>query len=310
MKKFKVSVIIPVYNAEKYIKAAIESALLQNEVGEVIVVEDKSPDNSLQICVDMALKNTRIRLYQHPDKQNHGAGASRNVGIMNARFDYIAFLDADDYYLKDRFKKDKELFSEFQYIDGVYNALGTDYYEEVENAMIPKRFITTITKNIEPKDLFSTLVRGESGWIHSNSITVKKSVFDKMDLFDTYVDLVEDALMWIKVSSICNLMGGEIVHPVAMRGVHLQNRINNTAILHHNKTIMFSKLLEWAIEKKLPLDKRRLLWSVYYQTNVNNLSRNRIKRLASAIIEFYRYPFLLGYSEYYKIIPFLTRIIK
>src|SRR5690349_17274444 len=98
MGDFKVSVVIPVYNAEKYIRKAVESALMQPEVGEVIAVEDKSPDNSLHLLTEWAKTEPRLKVYQHPDKQNHGAGVSRNQGILNSKFDYIAFLDADDYY--------------------------------------------------------------------------------------------------------------------------------------------------------------------------------------------------------------------
>ena len=77
----KISVIIPVYNAEKYVSQAVESALQFNEVYEVVLIEDKSPDNALEVCRELAEKYDRVKLYQHPDKGNHGAGASRNLGI-------------------------------------------------------------------------------------------------------------------------------------------------------------------------------------------------------------------------------------
>jgi glycosyltransferase involved in cell wall biosynthesis len=308
--EFKVSVIIPVYNAEKYLKKAIESALSQNETGEVVVVEDKSPDNSLKIAKQMSSNDSRISVYQHLDKQNHGAGASRNLGIIKAKFDYISFLDADDYYLPNRFKMDKHLFDKDEYIDGVYNALGTDYYEEVGNAMIPQKFITTIRKEVDPEDLFFELVNTKNGWIHSNAITVKKHVFEKAGVFDHTLEIGEDSDLWIRVSATCKLVGGEIHEPVAMRGVHLQNRINDVKRVHHYRPILFSKLLNWAVEKKLPMDKTRILWKSYYQTNIDHIKRGIIRRFADAIIQGYRYPFLLGYSEYYKTFPFISRFIS
>ena len=103
----KISVIIPVYNAEKYITQAVESALQFEEVCEVILVEDKSPDNALEVCKNLAKTFDRVTLYQHPDKGNHGAGASRNLGMKMATGDYIAFLDADDFYLPNRFEAEK-----------------------------------------------------------------------------------------------------------------------------------------------------------------------------------------------------------
>ncbi|WP_228442012.1 glycosyltransferase family 2 protein [Chryseobacterium nematophagum] len=103
----KISVIIPVYNAEKYVQQAVESALQFEKVYEVILVEDGSPDNVLSVCERLRDQYPRVKLFQHADKKNHGAGASRNLGIANASGDFIAFLDADDYYLSNRFDAEK-----------------------------------------------------------------------------------------------------------------------------------------------------------------------------------------------------------
>ena len=98
----EISVVIPVYNAEKYVEDAVRSALRQNQTAEVILVEDNSPDNALKVCERLAKEDPRVRVLRHSDGKNHGAGESRNLGIKNARCDYIAFLDADDYW-KPRF---------------------------------------------------------------------------------------------------------------------------------------------------------------------------------------------------------------
>lgn len=65
----KISVITPVYNAEKYVTQAVESALQFDEVHEVILVEDQSPDNALEVCKKLAEQYDRVKLYQHPDKK-------------------------------------------------------------------------------------------------------------------------------------------------------------------------------------------------------------------------------------------------
>src|SRR5690606_5479728 len=98
-RSFNVSVIIPVYNAEKFLAEAVVSALVQPETGEVILIEDKSPDNSLALCRELAVHQHKINMIQHPDKDNQGAGASRNLGIANARSPFICLLAADDYML-------------------------------------------------------------------------------------------------------------------------------------------------------------------------------------------------------------------
>ena len=79
-----VSVIIPVYNAEKYIEKAVSSALQLEEVKEIILIEDASPGDDLAICKGLVEQHEKIKLYTHPNNENRGAGASRNLGIINA----------------------------------------------------------------------------------------------------------------------------------------------------------------------------------------------------------------------------------
>ena len=108
----KISVIIPVYNAENFIEKAVYSALNQPEVNEIILIEDKSKDNSLNICQKLANEHSIVKLLQHKDNLNHGAGASRNIGLIHAQYEYISFLDADDFFLPKRFLKTKQVFFE------------------------------------------------------------------------------------------------------------------------------------------------------------------------------------------------------
>ena len=108
--KFLVSVIIPVFNVEQFVEKAIISALQQPEVFEVVVVNDGSTDNSLQIITKLQAEYSRVKLCHHPNLVNKGRSASRNLGIKKAICNYIAFLDADDYYLENRFTNDKIVF--------------------------------------------------------------------------------------------------------------------------------------------------------------------------------------------------------
>lgn len=94
MKKPLVSVIIPSYNSEHYIRECVHSVLIQTYQNfEILVIDDGSNDNSAQIISQEASKNARIRVF----RQVHcGVGKARNVGLRNARGKYILFLDADD----------------------------------------------------------------------------------------------------------------------------------------------------------------------------------------------------------------------
>ncbi|WP_262710215.1 glycosyltransferase family 2 protein [Chryseobacterium sp. CH1] len=97
-----------------------------------------------------------MKLFQHPDKGNHGAGASRNLGMEKSEGDFIAFLDADDYYLPNRFDAERELFPNTE-VDGVYGAIGVHYYSEKAKEQYYKVFgdrLTTVYKKHPPKDVF------------------------------------------------------------------------------------------------------------------------------------------------------------
>ncbi|MBS5190333.1 MAG: glycosyltransferase family 2 protein [Lachnospiraceae bacterium] len=95
MEKKIVSIIIPIYKTEKYLRRCIESVLEQTyKKIEVILVNDGSPDNSLNICEEYEKKDSRVHIV---NKKNGGLSSARNAGILVATGDYITFLDSDDY---------------------------------------------------------------------------------------------------------------------------------------------------------------------------------------------------------------------
>lgn len=92
----KISVIVPVYNSEKYLYQCLETILGQTlQETEVILIDDGSTDSSYQICKEFADRDGRVRLYH---QENKGAGAARNLGIELARGEYLSFLDSDDFF--------------------------------------------------------------------------------------------------------------------------------------------------------------------------------------------------------------------
>lgn len=92
-----ISIVMPVYNGERFVRKAIESCVHQSDERrwELIVVDDGSTDNSLQI-VENYLTDTRVKLVS---QENKGTASARNTGIRNSSGNYVAFLDADDCYL-------------------------------------------------------------------------------------------------------------------------------------------------------------------------------------------------------------------
>lgn len=92
----KVSVIVPIYNVEKYLKYSIGGILKQSYKNlEIILVNDGSQDNSLAICEEYSKIDNRIKIIS---VENGGQGKARNIGLQHSTSDWILFLDADDYY--------------------------------------------------------------------------------------------------------------------------------------------------------------------------------------------------------------------
>lgn len=106
-----ISVIVPLYNAEKFIRVCIDSVLAQTLGSfEILIVDDCSTDGSVELCRRLYGQDERVRLILQP--QNMGAGAARNRGISEAHGKYIAFIDSDDEmvpdYLGDMFRTAEE----------------------------------------------------------------------------------------------------------------------------------------------------------------------------------------------------------
>ena len=90
------SIIVPVYNVEKYLNQCVDSLLNQTYKNfEVVLVDDGSPDNSPAICDEYAKKDTRVKVIH---KKNGGLSDARNEGVKNASGKYLLFVDSDDYY--------------------------------------------------------------------------------------------------------------------------------------------------------------------------------------------------------------------
>lgn len=220
---FKVSVIIPVYNAEKYVEEAVQSAVVLEEVGEVILVEDRSPDNCLEICKRLSEEYPKVKLAVHPGNQNMGAGASRNLGIGIAEFDYISFLDADDYYLPNRFIESKKIFSENQDVDFVFEASQYDFNHAAGN----KQIKTMKPEYFAQATLFSLLLSGKAGYFDTNSITIRKDRLAKVGLFNTALRLHQDSELWLRMAYYLTGVAGNLSGPVSIVRVHEHNRIAN-----------------------------------------------------------------------------------
>lgn len=127
----KISVIVPVYNVENYLRECLESIINQTlkEI-EILCIDDCSTDNSYSILEEYAKKDNRIILIKN--LENKGGGYNRNIGIKEARGEYISFIDSDDYILKD-------------YLENLYNT-AKKYNSDIVNTLNIKTYIEETKK--------------------------------------------------------------------------------------------------------------------------------------------------------------------
>jgi len=251
--EFSVSVIIPVYNGENFIEKAIVSILQQTDVFEVIVVVDGCTDDTVNIIKNLQKKYSNIKTYYHENKINKGRSASRNLGIKKATGNFIAFLDADDFYLPNRFVSDKKIFNKYINVDGVYNAIGAHYYRESSKSEKDRLKLTTVKEKIYSKDLFEALLIGKNGHFSIDGLTVKRSVFDRVGFFNENFKVSEDTEIIWRMALKCQLVAGLIDRPVAMRGVHEANVFNQEDLYKGYRIKLLESLVFWSSKKKIPL---------------------------------------------------------
>ncbi len=121
----KVSVIVPVYNVEKFLPRCLDSIINQTLKDiEIICINDGSPDNCLSILEDYAKKDSRIRII---NQENSGPSVSRNKGILMAQGEYIGFVDSDDWLDVDFYEK---LYAAAQKYDADIAACGIKVYRK------------------------------------------------------------------------------------------------------------------------------------------------------------------------------------
>lgn len=155
------SVIIPVYNVEKYIRECLDSIVNQT-IGikniEVIVVNDCTPDKSMEIVNDYAEKYASIKIIEH--EVNQGQGPARNTGLKHSTADYVTFIDSDDFISENTYEICLKEFERHQcdlviYEYDYYSASGKEYPKNPSEKLFGKnRLIEDITRT--PEIIFST----------------------------------------------------------------------------------------------------------------------------------------------------------
>lgn len=189
-----ISVVIPLYNKELYIKRAIESVLNQSYHNfELIIVDDGSTDNSAHNA--LSYNDPRILLIK---QENKGVSAARNLGILSSKSDLIAFLDADDEWSKNHLEVLMRLRKKFPQA-GIYatawaHSKRKNEIQLAQFAAIPQSPWEGILPNY-----FKSAALGEPPAC-SSSVCIPRSVFDIVGFFKEGIIMGEDLDMWGRIA--------------------------------------------------------------------------------------------------------------
>ncbi len=181
----KISVVIPTYNHAHWLPQSIESALHQTlEPHEVIVVDDGSTDNTKEIVSRYPVK------YIYHD--NSGLSATRNRGIQEANCDWIALLDADDYWLPQKLELQAAAIANEGFCYCATTRFFPDGHTEEAEFIDAPRAVTILRHH---------------NFIDPSAVLARKELFLQVGGFNTNMPAGEDWEMWLKLSRVCDFVG-------------------------------------------------------------------------------------------------------
>lgn len=265
-----ISIIIPAYNGEDTIKRCIESINSSNV--EIIIVDDGSQDNTLNICKEYEMKNENIKVFH---QKNKGQFSARNLGIKNSTGKYVMFMDCDDYYLDNTISRIQEIIEKycepdlirFRYKKTPDGYLQYEYFNEHEKVIKKENF----KEQVYPMFINGYMLNA----IWTNC--VKREVLYKIKLDDKTIKFGEDLLLNLEIFS--NIDKAVFIEDVLYNYEYRSNSITNST--DEKKKL---KKLEDCMDVYLNLYEYLLRWNMYNIENIN-IIKNRIKSEITKILE-------------------------
>lgn len=217
----RISVIIPIYNTEKYLKRCLNSVINQTYKNiEIILINDGSTDHSKEICETLTRQDKRIKMI---NKTNSGVSNTRNTGIKNSRGEYLFFVDSDDYIEKDCLEK---MINKLEKEKSDICICG--YY--IEKNKLKEKIHISNNKNLQFKKLIFDLDSNILGYpwgklVKKNNIKVE---------FNNNISIKEDLVFWLENS--------ESIKKISIIDEPLYNYILNNSSLLNSKKIDEKKI--------------------------------------------------------------------
>ncbi|MFA7448718.1 MAG: glycosyltransferase family 2 protein [Weeksellaceae bacterium] len=253
----EISVIIPVYNSEQYLRACIDSVLEQSYTDfELLLINDGSTDASGKICDEYALKDARVKAFH---KENGGVSSARNLGLDHAKGEWICFVDSDDEVLEDALQN---------YVNCIKSTdadiIISNYIVKYENGIENSVKLELGTSDLQNNDLIKDIIDGRIHGSLCNKI-VKADILKKFR-FDPDITYMEDKLLLIKLllqepsvffmdkntyvyiqrkNSATNQLSGKMINSI--------KKVTDTLILCLDKNIFSAQLFKLKVDYKVRL---------------------------------------------------------
>lgn len=194
-----ISVVIPLYNKEKSVRATLDSVCAQSYTDwECIVVDDGSTDNSLNVVkefvgqIDNRWIDDRLTIIF---KKNGGVCSARNRGILEAKGEYVALLDGDDIWDKEYLAEQVKMIQDFPKA-----AMWGINFAEMREGKIVRRVPTGLPDGYRGYvEHYFEMPKRVSDLFCSSSVVIRKDVFDKVGMFDERIKYAEDSDMWFRI---------------------------------------------------------------------------------------------------------------
>jgi glycosyltransferase involved in cell wall biosynthesis len=197
------SVVLPFLDEERYLEEAVQSVRDQKLADwELILVDDGSTNRSTSIARDLAAHDDRIRYVDHPDHENRGRSASRNLGVANATAPYIAFLDADDVWMPGKLAEQVDVLEKMPDVAMVVGAIEYWYSWDLAATKADRIVLTggRADRRLDPPEPVLALYPLGPGGGAGITGLVRRSAFDAVGGFEErFRGLYDDQALLAKI---------------------------------------------------------------------------------------------------------------
>lgn len=296
-----ISIIMPLYNAEKYVDNAICSVINQTyNKWELIIVNDKSKDSSGKICDEWAEKDKRIQVIHLTE--NKGAGNARNVGIDRARGEYITFLDSDDCIEKELYEKVVDSLQKTK-TDVCVWGVKEQYFDIYDNMFLENTIISSkkVCKNQEETRRIVIELESKSLFGYQWNKLYRKKIIEENSIYFDSVHLYEDYffnLNFIKKAQTLNIIdfAGYIYKKRENQSLTKQYVKEYFELSHKRIKTMFDVYEEWGMLN----DKvETFLGKTYLRYILSALERNCTKNSNMSLKKQTKWIKIVGENELY-----------